>query len=114
MTRLTSEFFISALLRRIFSEGGLGAIEKRGAHDAGAVHIRVRHRDGTETLLTPAPQAIFDTEKPDGRIFEARKSHAAEAEVNQVLEREGNFDPDIWIVEIETDQPENYLTIAEP
>ena len=113
MTRLTSDFFVSALLRRLFAEGGLGVVEKRGAPEAGAVHVRVRHSDGTETLLTPAPQAIFDTEKPIDRVFEARKTRVHERDVSQVLARERDFDTDIWIVEIETDQPENYLTISE-
>jgi len=114
MTRLTSDFFVSALLRRLFAEGGMGAVEKRGATEAGAVHVRVRHTDGTESLLTPAPQAIFDTEKPTERVFEMRKTRVDERDVSQVLSRERGFDSDIWIVEIETDKPENYLTIAEP
>ncbi len=111
MSRLTSDIFVSALLRRLFAEGGLAAIEKRGAAEAGAIHIRVRHRDGTESLLSPAPQSFFETDKPQDRLFETRKTRVPEWEVTEALSREKSFDPDIWVVEIETDRPSDYLDL---
>ena len=113
MSRLTSDIFVSALLRRLFAEGGVAAVEKRGAAEAGAIHVRVRHRDGTETLLSPAPQSFFKTERPEDRSFEVRKARAQEREVSEALSREREFDPDIWVVEIETDRPGDYLDIDE-
>lgn len=114
MARLTSEIFVSALIRRIFAEGGMAAVERKGAAEAGAIHIRVRHRDGTETLLSPAPMSMFEDRKPLERLFERRRSRAAEWDVSEVLGRERDFDPDIWVVEIETDHPEDYVTVTEP
>lgn len=111
MSRLKSDIFVAALLRRIFAEGGMGAIERRGAPEAGAIHVRARHRDGTETWLSPAPQSFFETDKPEERLFEIKKARAPEWDVAEALAREREFDPDIWIVEIETDRPENYLEI---
>ena len=111
MSRLTSDIFVSALLRRLFAEGGMAAIEKRGAAEAGAIHIRVRHRDGTESLLSPAPQSFFETDKPQERLFETRKTRVPEWEVTEALSREKSFDPDIWVVEIETDRPADYLDL---
>jgi hypothetical protein len=111
MSRLTSEIFVSALLRRLFAEGGMAVVEKKGAAEAGAVHVRVRHRDGTESLLSPAPQSFFETERPEDRLFEMRKTRAAERDVSEALARERDFDPDIWVVEIQTDRPQDYLEI---
>lgn len=111
--RLTASIFISALLRRVFSDGGAGAIERRGAEQAGAVFIRVLHRDGAETLLAPAPQSFFDEDKPDGRMFERRLERVPGHEVSDLLARELKFDSDIWIVEIETETPQTYLEILD-
>lgn len=113
MARLTADIFVSALVRRVFSDGGAAAIERRGATEAGAIFVRARHRDGTETLLSPAPQSVFESGRPEDRVFETRLSRAAEFEVGEALARERRFDPDIWIVEIETEAPERYLSIVE-
>ena len=48
--RVTSDFYCSALLRRIFAAGGFAAVEKKGAAEAGAIFLKERRRDGTVTL----------------------------------------------------------------
>ena len=110
---LKAGIFVSALTRRLFAEGGMAAIERRGAEEAGAIFIRIRHRDGSESMAAPAPQTAFDDDHPEGRLFELRKSRVPESEVSELIAREARFDPDIWVVEIETDSPETYLPYAE-
>ena len=109
--RLTSEIWVKALLRRIFSDGLFAVVERQGSPEAGAIFIRVRRRDGLEMLFGPAPQSMFDTAKPSDRSFELRLEAGQAAEVDAVLDRERNFDPDVWVVEIEADEPERYLSI---
>jgi hypothetical protein len=111
MMRLTSDIWVKALIRRIFGEGGFAAIERVGASEAGAVFVRVRGRDGSETLLAPAPQSLFETARPQDRLFEPRIVGGTCEDVDAILTREASFDPDFWVVEIETDQPESYLEI---
>ena len=111
--RLKAGIFVAALIRRVFSDGGMAAVEKHGSEEAGAIFVRIRHRDGSESLAAPAPQTAFDGDHPDGRLFELRKIRVAEAEINEMIAREARFDPDIWVVEIETDSPETYLPFAE-
>jgi hypothetical protein len=41
-----------------------------------------------------------------------RIKNASEADIDQKLARETSFDSDIWVVEIQTDQPENYMNIV--
>lgn len=108
--RVKSAIYISALTRRLFSDGLAGAIEKKGAEDAGAIFIRVLKRDRSQMLLSPAPQSLTQGETAD-RCFEIRLENATESEVDQKLAREKSFDSDIWIAEIETDDPERYLKI---
>lgn len=111
--RLTSEFFISSLLRRVFADGGFAAVERKGADAAGAIFIRQRKRLGLETLFGPAPQSLFG-EEGGGRLFEVRLADAEADAVNQLLAREARFDPDLWIVELETDDVSPYLDILPP
>lgn len=98
--RVTSEFFVSALLRRVFGSGGYGAVLRRGATEAGAVFITTRDRLGEVRLFGPAEQTAYDDARPDERMFRLRQGTTEEA-AGQVLEREQKFDPDIWIVELE-------------
>ena len=109
--RLTSEMWVKALVRRVFGDGGFAVVERPGSPEAGAVFIRVRGRDGTQSLLSPAPQSLFDTAKPSDRTFETRLENCSSDDVDAVLDRERDFDPDLWVVEIETGEPERYFTI---
>lgn len=109
--RLTSEIFVSYLLRRVFADGGFAAVERKGAEAAGAVFIVVRRRDGTLKLFGPAPQMFSDTASE--RRFMADAATNDEA-LTKRFEREARFDPDFWVVELETDAIEKYLTIVDP
>ncbi|GAA4109134.1 DUF1491 family protein [Aminobacter aganoensis] len=104
--RVTTDFWVSALLRRIFGEGGFGAILSRGALEAGAVFILTRDRFGRTSLYGPAPQTSYDMARPDERQFSLLESDDDGAAIDKRLERERRFDPDIWVVEIEPGQTE--------
>lgn len=110
--RLTSDMWTSALIRRVFAEGSFGAIERRGAGEAGAIFIKARRRDGLTRLFGPAPQSFFEEERPDERRFEQRLETNNELELHDSLQRELKFDSDIWIVEIEVERPEDYFEIV--
>lgn len=112
--RLRSEIVVSALTRRIFSDGGFAAVERKGEEAAGAIFVRQRFRDGRAVLYGPAPQTAFDEGEERGRKFERRLSSDNETDVADMLARETRFDPDLWIIEVETDRDlADYLDIAE-
>ncbi|MEL7524519.1 MAG: DUF1491 family protein [Pseudomonadota bacterium] len=98
--RVTSEFFVSALVRRLFAEGGFAAVSRRGAEEAGAVFVSVDRLGGTFDLYGPAPQAFF-SEQPQGRLFERLLSSVEADAVSERLQREARMDPDYWLVEVE-------------
>lgn len=111
--RLTSDFFVSALVRRVFSSGGFAAIEKRGADAAGAIFIRQRMRDGRENLYGPAPQSFADDEETRSeRRFELRLALADSVETASLIEKERRFDSDLWLVELETETVEGLFTVV--
>ncbi len=101
--RVTTDFWVSALVRRIFAGGGFAAIVRRGATEAGAVFLILRDRMGGVTLFGPAPQTSYDAAKPDERFF-VRHDLEDETALDRFLEKERRFDPDIWVVEVEPGQ----------
>lgn len=99
--RVTTDFWVSALVRRVFGAGGFAVIVKRGAAEAGAVFVRSRNRLGETALFGPAPQTSYDSARPDDRFFTLLGHGHDTGALDARLEREKKFDPDIWVVEIE-------------
>lgn len=114
--RLTSDMWVSALVRRLFSEGGFAAVERRGAAEAGAIFIKQRDRDGRQRLFAPAPQSGYGSDRPVDRLFVEVELEDDPFAADDRLAREIRFDPDAWIVEIEPAcQPgEPYFAITTP
>lgn len=104
LMRLKSEIFAAALVRNAFARGDFAAIERKGAAEGGAVFVRQSFRDGTESLYAPAPQSFFDDETTGRRLFELRLDRQPREAVSEALDREIRFDPDLWIVALETDE----------
>ncbi len=111
--RLTAEFYISAIVRRVFGLGGFAAIERKGAGEAGAIFIRQRFRDGLESLFGPAPQTSFEEKSVDDRLFERRLERVEADVVERLMEKEIRFDPDLWLVEIEADEIGDLFPLVE-
>lgn len=99
--RLTSEFWVSALIRRINATGAFAALGSRGATEAGAIFIRMRNASGLYDLFGPAPQSFYEDSKPRDRQFTPLLTEVPEAETETRLASERRFDPDLWLVEIE-------------
>jgi len=97
----------------MFARGDFAAVERKGEEQAGAIFIRQRFRDGLETLYAPAPQSFFDGEGGGGRLFEVRIDRKEQEEIRETLDRELKFDPDLWIVELETDDIADIVPLAE-
>lgn len=102
--RVTTDFWVSAVLRRVFSAGGYGAVIQRGASEAGAVFVIVRSRFGTATLHAPRAQSDYSQARPDERMFSPILTDVDDETIEARLEKERRFDPDLWIVEIEADE----------
>jgi len=110
--RVTSEFFVSAFVRRLFGEGGFAAVSRRGAAEAGAVFICVDRLDGSFDLYGPAPQAMF-SDQPQGRLFERIFEKSDRETVDGRLKSEARMDPDYWLVEVEAREGRIDLPLAE-
>lgn len=106
--RLTSEFFVSAVVRRAFTEGAFAAVTKRGAAEAGAVFLIVDRLDGTADLYGPAPQSFMES-GPSERRFERVLASVDRLALLERLDKERRFDSDLWIVEIEDRAGRSFL-----
>lgn len=99
--RVTTDLWVSALLRRVFGAGGFAAVAKRGAAEAGAVFVLSRGKFGDTVLFGPAPQTSYDSARPEDRFFQILNVGDGAEALEARLEKERRFDPDIWVVEIE-------------
>lgn len=98
MARLTSAFWVSAWLRQVALDGYVGVLRQRGAAEAGAIFVKLDRLDQTAALYGPAPQSLADD---TGERRFVLVQEADPATIEERLERERRFDPDLWLVEIE-------------
>ena len=98
--RLRTDFWVSAYLRRCDVAGTVAVLRRRGAPEAGALYIKHDWLDGRATLYGQAPGGEEDGER---RFIRLHKDEAiTPLDVEARLRREIGFDPDIWIVEVES------------
>ena len=112
--RLRSDIWVSAYLRRCAVEGAFAVLRRRGAAEAGAIFVKVDLRDGQCMLFGPAPQSETGA---DGRDRLWQPMHESETldtiAAEERLRREINFDPDLWIVEVENSGGKHFLDLAQ-
>jgi hypothetical protein len=107
--RLKSELWVKAYLRRCRIEGADALLVRRGDTDAGAIYIKVSRLDGTALVYGPAPAGL-DEAREDRRWQPSLKGEpTAEAQVDAYLERQVDFDSDIWIVVVEDRAGRHFL-----
>lgn len=112
--RVTSSFWVGALVRRCNAAGAAAFVTRRGAEEAGAIFVVVDRLDGAGDLYAPAPQLMFDEARPADRRFERVAAASPLDELGERLERERGFDPDLWIVTIEDREGRAFVDVAGP
>jgi len=78
-------------------------LRRRGDADAGALFVKVSRLDGSATLFSRVTSFSGGTEWQRS----SGKDWLPDADIEQRLESEIRFDPDIWIVEVENPAGEN-------
>lgn len=111
MTRLRSDFWVSAHIRRCRVDGIEAVQRRRGAAEAGAIFVSVDRLDGRVDLYGPAPQSLVSGEELD-RTFLQVLAAAAPLEVEERMRREIRFDPDLWWIGIDDRDGRSALTLA--
>ena len=110
--RLRSDIWVAAYLRRCGSAAVAAFLRRRGAPEAGAIFVKIDRLDGSAALFAPAPQS--EAREDVARLF--ARAHNDEwidsAAVEARLVREIDFDPDLWIVEVEDRAGRNFLDLV--
>lgn len=93
--RLTADFWVAAYLARLRGADIPVFIVARGDATAGAVLVKQSPLDGTAKLF----QRSFDpmTGAREWMVL----SEGAEGEVDAAIARQLDFDPDLWVIEVE-------------
>jgi hypothetical protein len=110
--RLRADIWVSAYLRRCEVEGAVATLRRRGAAEAGAIFVKVDRLDGRAALFAPAPQSELAERGVERLWSRAHKDEWIDAgDVEKRLAREIDFDPDLWIVEVEDRQGRHWLDL---
>lgn len=94
--RLTADFWVHAYLVRLELAGIPAYVTARGDANAGAVLVKCATLDGQAVLW----QRSFDP-ATEGRRWLTLAS-GPERDVDAAVTRQRRFDPDLWVVEIES------------
>ena len=103
--RLQTDFWVKAYLRRCEAEGGAAFVVRRGNREAGVVLIKINDLNGNFLVLTRSRDM-------DGALIWCRGTGpdpVEEAAADSYLEKQLNFDPDLWVVEVEDRNGRHFL-----
>lgn len=100
--RVKSELWVQAYIRRCRSKGLAAMLVRRGQADAGAIFIQINLMDGRCDLYCPAPAGFDDADRDRRWMAAFADGPVPERDAAEHLIREASFDPDFWVVEVES------------
>ena len=108
---LSTDLWVSALIRRAELGGAFATVARKGDPRAGTVIVKAFDTSNRRARL------YSEAFGPDGeRLWMQPVESEFESELDQYLERQIGYDPDLWIVEIEDREGRHFITekVAEP
>ena len=103
MTRLTADFWVHAYLARLRFQEIPAFVVAHGDDTAGAVLVKLNTLDGQAVAF----QRSFDLMSGARKWVEL--SSGAEGDVDEAIQRQRSFDPDLWVIEVEDRQGRHLL-----
>ena len=103
--RLQTDFWVKAYVRRCTVEGGAAFVLRRGNAEAGVVLIKLNHLNGGFVVLARSRDL-------DGNLVWRQATGAVpveEAAADLYVEKQVNFDPDLWVIEVEDRDGRHFL-----
>jgi hypothetical protein len=96
VTRLTADIWVAAYLARLRIAAIPAYVMRRGDGTAGAVVVKVATLDGRAQLWGRVPDLMTGERRWD------RMAEGPEVEIDASVARQAGFDPDLWVIEVET------------
>lgn len=103
MARLTAEFWVQAYLARLRFQEIPAFVVSHGDDTAGAVLIKLNTLDGQATAF----HRSYDLMSGDRKWIELASGE--ERGVDEAVARQRQFDPDLWVIEVEDKQGRHLL-----
>lgn len=100
--RLTSEFWVKAYLARLRALNIPAFVTAKGDATAGAIMVKLNTLDGNAQAF----QRSYDA---DGNRIWITLSEGPDMEVEEALAKQRQYDPDIWIIEVEDKEGRSLL-----
>ena len=102
---LSTDIWVSALIRRAELGGAFAAVLRKGDPKAGAVIVKVVNRAEEATRL------YVEAVRSDGdRVWMHPAASRQEQDLDLYVERAVRIDPDLWVVEIDDQKGRHFLT----
>ena len=101
--RLRTELVVQAGIRYCESKLVTAMLRRRGDSEAGAIFVKVARLDGTSSLFTRVTSFIEDSKWQCC----SGEEWLPDEKVEERLLKEIEFDPDIWIIEVEHPKGKN-------
>jgi hypothetical protein len=109
--RLTSEFWVSAYIRRCHLENLYAVVQRRGSPGAGAIWVVIDDLGGHIRLFGPAPFDANRSEDDGERSFVELLIPQEPGALAKRLAAEQRFDSDMWVVDVESRNGEHLLQV---
>ena len=103
MSRLAAKFWVQAYMARLEFAGIPAYVVAHGDDTAGAVLVKLATLDGQAVAF----QRSFDLMSGDRKWVVL--SEGEEPSVDAALRRQREFDPDVWVIEVEDRQGRHML-----
>lgn len=101
---LSSDVWVSALIRRAELDGAFATVVKKGDARAGDVVVKA-YNTSTRTARLYSQSLDMNGEP----LWIQPVTSEMESELDAYLERRRKYDPDLWVVEIEDRQGRHFL-----
>lgn len=107
--RIKAKIWAMAYIRRCSTNGVPAVIARRGQSDGGAIFIKINTLDGNVALYGPAPAGLDASSDNRMWVLCLGEGSVSEADADSYLQRQAEFDPDIWIIEVEDRERRHFL-----
>ncbi len=111
MSSIRSEIWCAAFVRRHNDLGHICVLSRKGDPVAGQVWVEVDHLDKTASLFSPAPALLLPENDLDWG-FQCRFDRAPVEKIRQRINQEAQFDPDFWLITLESPEGEHGLSLV--
>jgi hypothetical protein len=102
--RISTSVLVSALVRLAERQGGFAAVLAKGDPTAGAVIVILTERGRKSRILERLLQPNGDYSWADAITQNVDDS----SEIEKFVNRRRQFDPDIWVLELDVPSPERF------